>query len=113
MGIPLRFNALGNGSFVCREALHLLINIKGIWCPHFFYVALAKDLDEEILIGQDFMQLYKVKLDLEKEKLVVDLKDLKRTQKIYISKLATKQHEISQKVIKVNHGLTQIKYPPP
>ncbi len=79
----IKFRALWNGTFSCREGFHLLVNIKGIWCPYFFYVATIRDLDDEILIGQDFMQVYKITLDLKREKIAVNTKDLRRAQTIY------------------------------
>ena len=80
----IEFRGLSNGEFDTDKGLILFIKLDGIWCEQFAYVVKNEIIEDEILVGYDFMQVYKVKLDLDKEDLILDEKQLRRAQKIYL-----------------------------
>ena len=68
---PLRFMmANGQEGLTVNQRINLDIDIDGTTLPHSFYV--ADDLAEEVIIGADLMQTWKISLDLEKEAVSID-----------------------------------------
>lgn len=76
------FYGLGDGRFSCKLILPILVKIEGVWCVHTAWVADKSVMDDEILIGHDFMQKYDIKLDLKRRKMIADREYLKKTQRI-------------------------------
>lgn len=81
---PKKFSGLGNGDFSSHYALDFEVKLLDFWCLHLCYVVDDDILeeDEDILIGHDFMQKFKIGLDFDKEDLILDKYALKRAQKI-------------------------------
>jgi len=81
----LSFSGIGEGEFQATHMIHLEVKLLDIWCRHLAYVVPDGTLApwEDILVGQDFMQRYRIKLDMEKEELILDRNALLRAQKIY------------------------------
>lgn len=68
---PLRFMmADGREGLTVNQRINLDIDIDGTTIGHSFYV--ADDLAEEIIIGADLMQTWKISLDLDKEEVAID-----------------------------------------
>lgn len=66
---------LGKGTVEIREVIHASIYLNGYrmhWSLNVF-----PSLTEEVILGADFFQRYKIKLDPESEKVIVDPKALK------------------------------------
>ena len=67
----LRFMmADGREGLAVNQRINLAIDIDGTTIEHSFYV--ADDLAEEIIIGADLMQTWKISLDMEKEEVAID-----------------------------------------
>ena len=65
-GRPLRMEmADGEGTFSVNEMIHLFVEIGDATVFFLFYV--AENLGEEMIIGADMMQRWKIKLDPEQE----------------------------------------------
>lgn len=81
---PREFSGLGNGAFTANYGLDFQVKLLDIWCLHFCYVVEDEILEEneDILIGHDFIQKFKIGLDFDKEDLILDRNALKRAQKI-------------------------------
>jgi hypothetical protein len=79
---PIPFQGLGDGRFVCQAVVPLFVNLKGIWCDHLALVAEVGDIDEEILVGHDFMQKYDLRIDPKRKKVLIDKQALLRAQRI-------------------------------
>ena len=75
------FAGLGNGKFISKSVIELWFDLLGIWCSHLSYIV-TDDItgQEDILCGHDFMQVYDIKLDLKKRKIILDKKSLLRAQ---------------------------------
>ena len=68
---PLRFMmADGREGLTVNQRINLSIDIDGTILPHSFYV--ADDLAEELIIGADMMQTWKISLDLDQEAVAID-----------------------------------------
>ena len=68
---PLRFMmADGREGLTVNQRINLSIDIDGTVLPHSFYV--ADDLAEELIIGADMMQTWKISLDLDQEAVAID-----------------------------------------
>lgn len=68
---PLRFMmADGREGLTVNQRINLSINIDGTVLPHSFYV--ADDLAEELIIGVDIMQTWKISLDPVQEAVAID-----------------------------------------
>ena len=68
---PLRFMmADGREGLTVNQRINLSIDIDGTILPHSFYV--ADDLAEELIIGADLMQTWKISLDLDQEAVAID-----------------------------------------
>lgn len=55
---------------VSPDAIHAAIWIEGHALQWVFYV--VDDLTEPVIVGADFLQIWKIKLDLEHERLILD-----------------------------------------
>lgn len=62
----------GKGKVQAEHCLHVDIIIKGVKIFH--QLIAVKDLGEEIIIGADILQRWKIKLDPEKEDILIDKK---------------------------------------
>lgn len=62
----------GKGRLKTNEVVSLLITLKGLTIPHPFIV--APNLSEEVIIGTDLMQFWKVRPDSVREDIVIDKK---------------------------------------
>jgi len=62
----------GKGRLTTNEMVGLIFQLQGVSIVHTFIV--ARDLSEEVIIGTDLMQLWKVKPDPVHEDVVVDKK---------------------------------------
>ena len=82
---PVDFDGLGNGKFYSSRIILLWFNLLGIWCRHLTFVV-DKDItgNEDILCGHDFMQVYDIKLDLKKRKIILNKNNLLRAQIVRI-----------------------------
>jgi len=81
---PLSFSATGEREFQATHIIHLEVRLLDIWCKHLAYVVPDKTLapEEDILVGHDFMQRYRIGLNLEAEEIVLDRNALLRAQKV-------------------------------
>jgi len=66
---------LGRGRLKVSEAIEATITING-YRLHWYFV-LIPQLTEEVIIGADFFQRWKIKLDPEHERILVDPKALR------------------------------------
>ena len=67
----LRFMmADGREGLAVNQRINLVVDIDGTTIEHSFYV--ADDLAEEIIIGADMMQTWKISLDLDQEEVAID-----------------------------------------
>jgi hypothetical protein len=66
---------LGKGTVTIEAGTTLLVHIDGYALPWTFYV--FPDLTEEVIIGADFFQAWKIKLDPATEDLILDPQALK------------------------------------
>ena len=62
--------ANGQGTFTVDQVITLAINVDGTPLVYTFYV--ADDLAEELVIGADMMQRFKITLDMEGEAVNID-----------------------------------------
>lgn len=62
--------AFGQGGTEIEEAIVCLIEIEGYQAP--WMIFLIPGLSEELILGADFFQRYKIKLDPEREDLMLD-----------------------------------------
>ena len=60
----------GQGGFTADSIMNLAVDAEGIRLTHNFYV--VEDLAEELVIGADIMQQWKIVLDLENETVSID-----------------------------------------
>ena len=68
---PMRFMAFdGQEGVSASQTIDLDIDIEGTVLRHTFYV--MDDLAEEIIIGADMMQTWKISLDMESETVSID-----------------------------------------
>lgn len=67
---PRRFMMADGGVFAAEQTINLEIEIDGVIVEHRFFV--VEDLAEEIIIGADLMQTWKISLDLENERVDID-----------------------------------------
>lgn len=79
---PKRFHGMGNGKFLSRKAILLDIMLRGYPCYQMAFVVSRSVIDDDLLIGHDFMQKYNIGLDPKRRKIVLDTMSLKRAQKI-------------------------------
>ena len=82
--VPVEFIGIGDGVFSANYALNIQVSLLDFWCLHLCYVVDDEILEanEDILIGHDFMQKFKIGLDFDKEDLILDENALKRAQKV-------------------------------
>lgn len=62
--------ANGQGTFTVDQVITLAIDVEGTPLVYTFYI--ADDLAEELVIGADMMQRFKITLDLEGEAVSID-----------------------------------------
>lgn len=67
---PRRFMMADGGEFIADWTINLEIEMNGVTLEHRFFV--LDDLAEEIIIGADLMQIWKISLDLENETVDID-----------------------------------------
>ena len=77
-----RFSGLGDGRFQSLSVIQLWFNMLGIWCSHIAYIVDRSIIENDIMVGHDFMQNYNVKLDMKKKTIVLNKKSLKLAQKV-------------------------------
>ena len=80
--VPGIFTGLGNGTFSATHIMHLEVNLLGFWCRHYCYVVNDKILDEDLLVGHDFMQKFDIMINLKKKDIILNEASLKRAQKV-------------------------------
>lgn len=73
MAHPMKIK-LGKGSTVIDQVIFAYVNLNGYRLHWTFYV--VPELTEELILGADFFQRWKIKLDPEKEKIIIDPKAL-------------------------------------
>ena len=78
---PSGFSGLGNGKFKSKNLIEIRFNLLNIWCKHVAYVV-SNDITgkEDIICGHDFMQVYDIKLDMKKRKIILNKDSLLRAQ---------------------------------
>lgn len=83
------FGGLGNGKFHVSHIMSLEVRLLNIWCRHYAYVVDDQVLEEgeDLLVGHDFMQKFNVRLDWEREDVLLNRASLKRAQKVRRSSL--------------------------
>lgn len=75
LSIPREFE-LGKGILLVEESTPILdVEVDGFRL--FWHFLVVPDLSEELIIGADFLQRWKIRLDPEKEKIIIDEKALK------------------------------------
>ena len=62
--------ANGQGTFTVDQVITLAIDVEGTPLVYTFYI--ADDLSEELVIGADMMQRFKITLDMEGEAVSID-----------------------------------------
>ena len=68
---PIRFTmADGREAFSVDQLIHLGVDVEGTFLSFAFFV--ADDLAEELVVGADMMQRWKVSLDLDNESISID-----------------------------------------
>ena len=68
---PIRFLlADASQDFVVDQIIHLDLEVDGTILKHTFYV--ADDLAEELVIGSDMMQRFRITLDMDNEAISID-----------------------------------------
>lgn len=72
--VPRRFE-MGRGAVRVREEIEAIVTINGFRL--YWHYLLISNLTEEVIIGADFFQRWKIKLDPEKEKIIIDPQRLK------------------------------------
>lgn len=71
MPSPMRYMmADGRERIIVNQRINLDVDIDGTSIEHSFYV--ADDLAEEIIIGADLMQTWKISLDMDLEEVAID-----------------------------------------
>ena len=71
MPSPMRYMmADGRERIIVNQRINLDVDIDGTSIEHSFYV--ADDLAEEIIIGADLMQTWKISLDMDQEEVAID-----------------------------------------
>ena len=71
MPSPMRYMvADGRERITVNQRINLDVDIDGTTIEHSFYV--ADDLAEEIIIGADMMQTWKISLDMDQEEVAID-----------------------------------------
>ena len=69
--VPVQFMmANGQETFTVEQIINLAVDIDGSPLVYMFYV--AEDLAEELIIGADMMQKFKISLDLDSESVSID-----------------------------------------
>jgi hypothetical protein len=66
---------LGKGKLDTNEAIFTYVELDDV-CVHWTFIVVP-DLNEQVIIGADFFQRWKVKLDPETEDIIFDTKALK------------------------------------
>lgn len=84
MNLPstVSFNGLGEGKFFSEYVAYIEVKLLGIWCGHLCFVVDDKVIEDDLLVGHDFMQIYDIKLDLRRRAVILDKNALLRAQKI-------------------------------
>ena len=68
---PIRFMmADASEGFTVDQIIHLDVDVDGTTLSHTFYV--ADELAEELVIGADMMQRFRISLDMESEGISID-----------------------------------------
>ena len=69
--VPVRFMmASGQETFTVEQVVNLAVDVDGTPLVYMFYV--ADDLAEELIIGADMMQKFKITLDMDNEAVSID-----------------------------------------
>ena len=69
--VPIRFMmASGQETFTVEQVINLAVDIEGTPLVYLFYI--ADDLAEELIIGADMMQKFKISLDMDNEAISID-----------------------------------------
>jgi hypothetical protein len=69
--VPIRF-MMANGleTFTVEQVIILAVDVDGTPLVYMFYI--AEDLAEELIIGADMMQKFKITLDMDNEAISID-----------------------------------------
>jgi hypothetical protein len=69
--VPIRF-MMANGleTFTVEQVINLAVDVDGTPLVYMFYI--AEDLAEELIIGADMMQKFKITLDMDNEAISID-----------------------------------------
>lgn len=87
LSIPRKFQ-LGKGTLLVKESTGVL-DVKVNGYNLFWHFLVVPPLSEELILGADFFQRWKIKLDPQKERIIIDPKALKlklATDKIKLDK---------------------------
>jgi hypothetical protein len=76
--MPKPFRGLGNGGFRATLAVQLQLKLAGVWVDYLAYVAPVHALDERVLVGSEFMEVFGVVLDMHRKMVLIDPKRLMR-----------------------------------
>ena len=69
--VPIRFMmANGQETFTVEQVINLAVDVDGTPLVYMFYI--AEDLAEELIIGADMMQKFKITLDMDNEAISID-----------------------------------------
>ena len=69
--VPMNFvMANGQETFTVEHVINLAVDVDGTPLVYMFYI--AENLAEELIIGADMMQKFKISLDLDNESVAVD-----------------------------------------
>ena len=82
---PKRFGGLGNGSFAAHAIVLIEVMLRGYWCTHVAFVVDRETIDDDLLVGHDFMQKFGIRLDPKRHSMTVDVQSVKHAQKIRTS----------------------------
>jgi predicted aspartyl protease len=71
---PMKFE-LGKGTIVIDKVIYAYVDLDGYRLHWTFHI--VPPLTEELILGADFLQRWKIKLDPESERIIIDPKALK------------------------------------
>ena len=78
LAAPVRFRGIADGAFKSRQLVQLHLRLGGVWVDTLAYVAPPEAFEERILLGQEFMQEFGVVLDMRRDRVLLDVRRLKR-----------------------------------
>lgn len=84
LGEPKSFGGLGNGHFLARTIGHFDVRLLEFWCSDHAYVVDDWVLEEncDMLVGHGFMQVFNIRLDPRRRRVILDRISLKSAQRV-------------------------------